>query len=104
MGELKSAYELAMERLRAKDAEAGEAERPLSDEQKERIAEIRRETRAKLAERDIMLQSKLQRLAERTRPEELPAARQKLEEEHAAERRRLEEEEQGAIRAVRDSK
>ncbi len=37
----KSAYELAMERLRKKDQEAGEDDRPLTDEQKSAIAEVR---------------------------------------------------------------
>ena len=52
---LKSAYELAMERLRAKDREAGIDEpAPLTDEQKETIAELRRTAKAKLAEIEIM--------------------------------------------------
>ena len=37
----KSAYELAMERLRQKDREAGVEERPLTDQQKAAIAEAR---------------------------------------------------------------
>jgi hypothetical protein len=52
---LKSAYELAMERLRRKDREEGiEPERPLGEAQKERIAELRREAKAKLAEMEIL--------------------------------------------------
>ncbi len=38
----KTAFELAMERLRQKDREVGVEERPLTDEQKTRIAEVRR--------------------------------------------------------------
>ena len=38
----KSAYELAMERLRQKDREAGVEERPLTDQQKAAIAQARR--------------------------------------------------------------
>jgi hypothetical protein len=37
----KSAFELAMERLRQKDKEASVDDRPLSDEQKAAIAEAR---------------------------------------------------------------
>ncbi len=37
----KSAYELAMERLRQKDREAGVEERPLTEKQKAAIAEAR---------------------------------------------------------------
>jgi len=52
---LKSAYELAMERLRAKDREAG-VDEPLrlTDDQKETIAELRQTAKAKLAEIEIM--------------------------------------------------
>ena len=55
----KSAYELAMERLRQKDTEAGVDERPLTDGQKAAIAEARQIYEAKVAERDILHQSAL---------------------------------------------
>ena len=45
----KSSYELAMERLRKKDREAGVEERPVSDEQKAQLAEVRKLYEAKLA-------------------------------------------------------
>jgi hypothetical protein len=52
---LKSAYELAMERLRRKDREDGvEDAKPLSEAQKERISELRRDAKAKLAEMEIL--------------------------------------------------
>jgi hypothetical protein len=50
----KSAYELAMERLRKKDQAAGLGERPLTDEQKAAIAEVRQFHQAKVAEREIL--------------------------------------------------
>jgi hypothetical protein len=50
----KSAYELAMERLRRKDREAGVEERPLSDQQKAAIAEARQVYQARMAEREIL--------------------------------------------------
>ena len=50
----KSAYELAMERLAAQDRAAGIEQRPLTDEQKASIAEIRRRAKAKLAEIEIL--------------------------------------------------
>lgn len=53
----KSAYELAMERLRKQDAEAGAIQRPLTDEQREAIAEARRVAKARVAEREILHQS-----------------------------------------------
>jgi hypothetical protein len=57
----KTALELAMERLRQKDREAGVAERPLTDEQKAKIAEIRNFYDAKLAEREILHQADLRK-------------------------------------------
>jgi len=50
----KSAFELAMERLRQKDQEAGVVERPLTDEQKAAIAEVRNFYEAKVAELEIL--------------------------------------------------
>ena len=50
----KSAYELAMERLRKKDREEGVVERPLTDDQKAEIAEVRKVYEAKVAEREIL--------------------------------------------------
>ena len=50
----KSAFELAMERLRQKDKEGGVVERPLTDAQKAAIAEARRVHDAKVAEREIL--------------------------------------------------
>jgi hypothetical protein len=62
--EPKSAYELAMERLRKQDAEQGVTEQPLSDAQKEAIAEAQRTCKAKLAELEIMHRSKLAGVSE----------------------------------------
>ena len=50
----KSAFELAMERLRRQDRDEGVVERPLSDEQKAAIAEARKVYEAKVAEREIL--------------------------------------------------
>jgi hypothetical protein len=51
----KSAFELAMERLRQKDQQEGVVvDRPLTDEQKAAIAEVRNVHEAKVAEREIL--------------------------------------------------
>ena len=58
----KSAVELAMERLRRQDAEAGDGApggRPLTDDQKQAIAAARRDYEAKVAEAEILMRSKL---------------------------------------------
>ena len=55
----KSALELVMERLRRKDAEAGIADKPLTEEQKAAIAEARSVYEARVAERKILHESKV---------------------------------------------
>jgi hypothetical protein len=54
----KSALELAMERLRKKDAEAGVVEQKLTDAQKAAIAEARSVYEARVAERQILHRQK----------------------------------------------
>ena len=56
----KSAYELAMERLKQKDTEAGVERKPVTDAQKAAIAEIRNFYEAKLAELDVLHQGTMQ--------------------------------------------
>lgn len=53
---MKSAYELAMERLSKQDPQAA---RPLSDGQKAQLAEIDRVYKGKWAEREIFLKQRL---------------------------------------------
>src|SRR5262245_20886980 len=50
----KSAFELAMERLRRQDQEEGVTERRLTDEQKAAIADARKVYEARVAEREIL--------------------------------------------------
>ena len=54
----KSALELAMERLKKKDAEAGIVEQKLTDAQKAEIAEARSIYEARVAERQILQRQK----------------------------------------------
>jgi hypothetical protein len=53
-GAPKSAFELAMERLRKKDAEEGVTTRKLTDEEKAAIAEVRSLYDSKIAEQEIL--------------------------------------------------
>jgi hypothetical protein len=61
-GAPKSAIELAMERLRKKDAEDGVTTKPLTAEQKAGIAEARNYYDAKIAEQEILQQDALKKL------------------------------------------
>jgi hypothetical protein len=52
--EPKSALELAMERLKKKDKDAGVLEHPLTAEQRTAIGEAKKVAEAKMAEREIL--------------------------------------------------
>jgi hypothetical protein len=91
----KSALELAMERLRKKDAEQGVGERSLSDDQKSEIASVRQNYAAKLAQEDILYRSRLATVFEYEE-------RQKLEDGHRREMQRLNDERDRKIEKIRN--
>ncbi len=93
---LKSAYELAMERLRAKDRSEGVAEeKPLTDAQKREIARLRQEAKAKLAELEILHRKNLAAAGGD------PAEIAKTEENYRRDRARIEDRMESRIREVR---
>ena len=91
----KSAYELAMERLRRKDAAEGVEERSLSEEQRAEIAEIKRVHAAKVAEAEILHGSTIRTVWE-------PEERAKLEQGHRRDLERLRDVQERKLQAVRD--
>jgi len=91
---LKSALELAMERLRKADAAAGIESRPLTQSEKAAIAEVRNFYEAKLAEQDVLHHSKLRRVMD-------PAEREALEQGYRRERERLTSERDAKIEKLR---
>ena len=91
---LKSAYELAMERLKKRDEEAGIETKPITDAQKSAIAEVRNFYEAKLAEIDVLHRSKLRALLD-------PAERDVAEQEYRRDRERLTSERENKIRKIR---
>jgi hypothetical protein len=70
----KSAYELAMERLRQKDEQAGIERQVVTPEQKAAIAEIRNYYEAKLAELDVSLHGKLRSMFDQAERDALEEA------------------------------
>ena len=90
---MKSAYELAMERL----AKADPAAAPLSAEQKARLAEVDRVYQGKLAEREIFLK---QQLGEALAARNLDEA-DKIRKQISGEKARLEEEREDEKERVR---
>jgi hypothetical protein len=94
----KSAYEIAMEKLRRQDRDRGETTAvPLSDEQKLRIADIRRKHEARLAEREILFRSERAKAAASEEAEAL----EKVEREYSKDRQRIEAQRERDIAAVR---
>jgi hypothetical protein len=97
--ELKSAYEIAMEKLRARDRDKGTPEeKAMTDEQKRRIAEIRTQAKAKMAELEILWSSQRAKLLYE------PEAREKAEGQYVAERSRIEARAEAEIEKVRRGK
>ena len=97
----KSAYELALEKLKQRDRERGEsAPVSLTEEQKKTIAEIRKKFEARLAEREILHRSDRARLLSDPEGAEKLG---KLEEEYVRDRRRIEEQRDSAVEKARAS-
>ncbi len=92
---LKSSYELAMERLRAKDRAEGVEHEELTDAQKEEIARLRQEAKAKIAEIEILHKDAL--AASGGDPEE----RRKIEEAYRVDRERVESRMETKVAAVK---
>jgi hypothetical protein len=90
----KTSYELAMERLRKRDADEGIEHRPLNDEQKAAITEIRNFYQAKIAEQEILLQSRMRKTFD-------PAELEAIEADVRRERERLASERDAKIEKVR---
>jgi hypothetical protein len=90
----KSAYELAMERLRKKDADSGFTSTPLTDKQRADIAEVRNFYEAKLAEREVLHQSTMRKIND-------PEAAAVVEQEYRRDRERLGSERDAKIERIR---
>ena len=91
----KSSVELAMERLRKRDADAGIEQVTLTDEQKVAITEIRNFYGAKMAELEILQESRSRRTFD-------PAEHETIEAESRRDRERLAAERDAKIAKIRD--
>jgi hypothetical protein len=90
----KSALELAMERLKKKDVEQGVSDRPLTEDQKHEIAEVRTMYGAKLAQEEILFQSKTHGYID-------PESRRTLEENYRRDVERITHERDRKIEKIR---
>jgi len=93
--EPKTAYELILERLKQKDKAEGRSDRPLTDEKKAQIAELRKVYEAKLAEREILHQADRRKAAD-------PEALEQLEEDYRRDRERIASERDRKIEELRN--
>ena len=93
-GAPKSAYELAMERLRKKDEEAGVVRKDLTDEQKAQIADLRSLYQSKIAEIELRHQAKALEALD-------PGSRETLDAEYRHDRERLVSERDRRIEKIR---
>lgn len=96
---LKSAYEIAMERLRKADRDQGvETGGPLSDDQKREIADLRERAKARIAEIEILHRKAMAEAGGD------PKRRAELEERYRADRERVESGLESAVARVRSGK
>ncbi|MGJ3241533.1 MAG: hypothetical protein ACFE0O_01045 [Opitutales bacterium] len=82
---MKSAYELAMERLRSE-----EPDQPLTDEQKAQLAELDRTFEARRAEKEVFLQGKIAEARAAGDRDQIEALQKQLRDERAILREDLE--------------
>ncbi len=85
---MKSAYELAMERLRESDPDP----QPLSDSQKKQLAEIENKFKARKAEREIFLKKQLDHARRQGQFEELQKIERQINDEKDRHEREMEAE------------
>ena len=100
-GKLKSAYELALEKLEKEDPSI--TRDPLSEEQKQKIAEIRKTFQARIAERRIMMESEMRKAVQSYPTEQQLRIREQVEQKYKGEIRHLEAEMEEAARKVREN-
>jgi hypothetical protein len=93
-GSPRSAYEIAMERLRQKDVQDGVDHQPRTDEQKAAIAEIRSLYDAKIAQAEVMHRSAVVGILDED-------ARIRADQEYQRDRARLQGERDARIEKVR---
>ena len=84
---MKSAYELAMERLQAKEPSVS-----LTEEQKDQLSEIETRYKAKIAEREIFLEKQIAEALAQENTDEVEKIRQQLIREKAVFEEEMEEE------------
>ena len=99
MAEMKSAVELAMEKMGKMQSDEPSVE--LTDEQRQQISDLRKQYDAKIAEKEIMMQSELSKLVQNHPPQEAAMAAHGLQEQLQEAKKALQQEMEEKIAAVR---
>ena len=101
MSGLKSAWELSLERSDKLVPEL-KNKKEITKQQKEKITDIRVQYKAKIADKDVMLQDKLRKLHDRFAPEEVKLEAEELQKEFAKDKKVLEEQMEKEIESIRN--
>ena len=101
MSGLKSAWELSLERSEKLVPEL-KNKKKITKKQKSKISDIRKEYKAKIADKDVMLQDKLRKLHDRIPPDEIQHVMEELQREFAEEKKAFEEEMEKEIESARN--
>jgi len=97
---MKSALELAMEKVGKIQSDEGS----LTDEQRQRINDLRKQYEAKIAEKEIMMQSEIQKLIRNRPPQEAMMGVQQLRATFQETKKALQQEAENKVAEVRSSK
>ncbi|PON14938.1 hypothetical protein C2W62_26440 [Candidatus Entotheonella serta] len=97
---MKSALELAMEKVGKIQSEEG----PLTDEQRQQIGDLRKQYEAKIAEKEIMMQSEIQKLIQNRPPQEAMLGIQQLQEQFQETKKALQQEADDKVAEIRSGK
>ena len=100
MSGLKSAWELSLEKSDKLVPEL-KGKKKLNEQKKKQINEIRKEYKAKIADKDVTVQDRLNKLSERTPPEEMEIVAEELLRQFSDEKKALEEQMENEVEAVR---
>jgi hypothetical protein len=98
---MKSARELALERTEHVRKAIQEEGLSLTEAQREQLAELEREYNAKIAEKDVMLQTEMRQVFMRYPPAEVQVRAEELRQKFLDEKRRLTEEKEAKVQLIR---
>jgi len=100
MSGLKSAWELSLEKSDKLVPELKDKKK-LDETKKKEIGEIRKEYKAKIADKDVTVQGKLRKMSDRVPPEEMESVAEELMREFVEAKKALEDEMESKVEAIR---